>query len=85
MQWDQEFKFEVKIGTDFVAFDVYDEDTIGRDDHLGSAILSKAELQTLQQGVEKSYELKLSGVKKGVIYVSTCRHNIFKSWFLDIR
>ena len=61
----------MKPGTDFVAFDVYDEDTIGRDDPLGSAIISKADLAAMQPGVPRALELKLSGVKSGVLHVST--------------
>ena len=50
---------------------MFDHDTITKDESIGSAVISKAELSALQLGVEKSYELPLTGVQHGKLFVCT--------------
>jgi len=69
--WSETFEFpEFRSGSDFIGFDVFDQDTIGKDDSLGSAIISKADLAQLEKGVEKKFELKLTNVKSGILHVA---------------
>ena len=86
-QWNEEFWFDAHVGVDFVAFDLFDHDTLSKDENLGSVSVSKAEIASLQKGVEKSYELTLTGVKKGKLYVSTSRsmeHNLCYSFHVAV-
>lgn len=55
--------FTIDPSVDNVTVQIYDHDTFGKDDSLGSVTVATHEIQSLVRGVRKTFDLKVDGGK----------------------